>query len=122
MGTPDGGIDQRSGGRLIAVGLARTRAMTNTTTNTKPTITKTKSNGEETSERSAASTNPGAATTPTAPEKKPITVTVSDSLFRKSKILSQLSGKSLSELVEEQLKVVVKERLPALLAGLDVGE
>jgi len=98
--------------------------MTTTTTNKSTITSKPKNNGtnpEETSEQSVASTNPTPSPT-TAPEKKPITVTVSDSLFRKSKILSQLSGKSLSELVEEQLKFVVKERLPALLAGLDVGE
>jgi len=99
--------------------------MTNTTTTNKSTITsKTKSNGtntEETSEQSAASTSPTPSPT-TAPEKKPITVLVSDQTHRKAKITAELSGVSLSDLVEGQLKILVKEKLPALLAGLDTGD
>lgn len=121
IATTDVGIDQRSRGRLIAVGLARTRGMTNTTTTNKSTITKTKSNGtnpEETSEQSAAAPSPTSTTT-TAPEKKPLTVLVSEQTHRKAKITAELSGVSLSDLVEAQLKILVKEKLPALLAGLD---
>lgn len=95
--------------------------MTNTTTPNKSTPTKTKSNGttpEETSEQSAAAPTPTPSAT-TAPEKKPITVLVSDQTHRKAKITAELSGVSLSDLVEGQLKILVKERLPALLAGLD---
>lgn len=96
--------------------------MITTTTPNKSTITKTKTNGTnpgETSEQSGATTSPGAATTPTAPEKKPLTVLLSEQTHRKAKITAELSGVSLSDLVEAQLKILVKEKLPALLAGLD---
>jgi len=118
VGTTDRRVDQRSRDRLIAVGLARIAGMTNATTTNKSTITKTKTNGTN-PEQSAASTSPTSTPAAPAPEKKPLTVMVSESTFRKSKILSQLSGTSLSDLVESQLKAIVKERLPGLLAGLD---
>ena len=59
------------------------------------------------------------ATAASAPDKKPVTVMVTEALHRKAKITAELSGKSLSDLVEAQLKIVVKEKLPGLLAGLD---
>lgn len=117
-------LEVRSAEGLINPERKRTPGMTNTTTNTKPTPTKTKSNGtnpEETTEQSAAPTNPTPSPTP-APEKKPITVLVSDQTHRKAKITAELSGVSLSDLVEGQLKILVKEKLPALLAGLDTGD
>jgi predicted HicB family RNase H-like nuclease len=92
--------------------------MTNTTTPTKLATTKTKSNGEEHSQEPVASTSPTPPPT-TAPDKKPITVLVSEQTHRKVKITAELSGVSLSDLVEAQLKILVKEKLPALLAGLD---
>jgi len=47
---------------------------------------------------------------------------VSDQTHRKAKITAELSGVSLSDLVERQLKILVKEKLPALLAGLNMGD
>jgi hypothetical protein len=71
-------------------------------------------------ESTAASATPAApsATTAPAPDKKPITVMVTESLHRKAKITAELSGVSLSDLIEAQLRVVVKERLPGLLSQL----
>lgn len=106
---------------MIAVGLARIAGMTNTTTPNKSTTNKAKSNGttpEETSEQSAAASSPTPSPTP-APEKKPVTVMIPESLHKRAKITAELSGMSLSDLVESQLKILVKEKLPALLAGLD---
>ncbi len=51
-------------------------------------------------------------------DKKPITVMVPESLARKAKIMAELEGKSLSELVEENLATLVKRRLPKLLDGI----
>lgn len=92
--------------------------MTTTTTPNKPTNTKAKSNGEDHSQEPVVSTT---ITTPTtaAPEKKPVTVMIPEVLHRKAKITAELSGTSLSDLVEAQLKAVVKEKLPGLLAGLE---
>lgn len=94
--------------------------MTNATAS-KSTSTKTsnKPNGstqEPTTEPVTAST---AAPSPAPTEaRKPITVMVGEVLHRKVKITAELSGISLSDLVEEQLRTIVKERLPGLLASL----
>lgn len=96
--------------------------MTTTTTPSKPTNTKAKSNGtnpEETSEQSAAAPSPTPTTTTAAPEKKPVTVMLSEQLHRKAKITAELSGTSLSDLIETEMKALVKNKLPGLLAGLD---
>ena len=61
------------------------------------------------------------ATSPTpsaSPDKKPVTVMVTESLHRKAKITAELSGISLSDLIEAQLRVIVKDRLPGLLLQL----
>lgn len=95
--------------------------MTTTPTTPKPATTKPKTNGttsEETSDQSAAAPSPTPSTT-TAADKKPITVLVSEQTHRKAKITAELSGVSLSDLVEAQLKILVKDKLPGLLAGLD---
>lgn len=97
----------------------RTSGMTTTTTTPKSTTTKPKSNGttsEETSEQSAAAPSP---TATSAPEKKPVTVMIPEALHRKVKVLAELSGTSLSDLVETEMKALVKSKLPGLLAGLD---
>ena len=101
----------------------------NTTTVSKlnPNKSTAKTNGSPTTEatdhpaEAAASTGaaaPSVVTTP-ASDKKPVTVMLSESLHKRAKITAELSGVSLSDLVEAQLKVVVKERLPGLLAKLD---
>ncbi|GMV15483.1 MAG: hypothetical protein AMXMBFR56_37070 [Polyangiaceae bacterium] len=95
--------------------------MTTTTTTPKATSTKTKSNGtnpEETAEQSAAAPSTTSTTT-TAPDKKPVTVMIPEALHRKVKVLAELSGTSLSDLVEAEMRALVKSKLPALLAGLD---
>jgi len=51
-------------------------------------------------------------------DKKPITVMVPESLARKAKVMAELEGRSLSELVEENLEALVKRRLPKLLASI----
>lgn len=116
-GTSRVGGDQLRVGRLIVAPLPRTPAMT-TTTPTKSTTNKTKSNGEEHSHEPAASTNPTPSPT-TAPDKKPVTVMIPEALHRKVKVLAELSGTSLSDLVETEMKALVKTKLPGLLAGLD---
>lgn len=101
-------------GRLVE----RTPGMTNTTTPNKPATTKTKSNGEDHSQEPVASTSTTSSTT-AAPEKKPVTVMLSEQLHRKAKITAELSGTSLSDLIETEMKALVKNKLPGLLAGLD---
>lgn len=109
------------------IGLERIPHMPQTNfSKTTPKSTTSPKNGspseDHTGEQPSASTTTAGPSTPTAPtatDKKPITVLVSESLHRKVKVLAELSGTSLSELVEEQLRVVVKERLPGLLAKLD---
>jgi hypothetical protein len=100
----------------------------NTTTASKiPSQKTTPKNGSPTTdatdhpEQTAASTTSATPSVPTTPaaDKKPVTVMLTESLHRKVKITAELSGISLSDLVEEQLKTVVKERLPGLLAKLD---
>jgi hypothetical protein len=96
----------------------------NTTTQHKTAPkTPSKPNGTSTTEHPE---QPTAHTTPvaTAPasDKKPVTVMIPEGLHRKVKVLAELSGTSLSDLVEGQLKTLVKERLPGLLASLDSGE
>lgn len=91
--------------------------------------TSTKGNGSPSSDTpdqpeqptaSTASTTPSATTpTPTASDKKPVTVMIPEVLHKRAKITAELSGVSLSDLVEEQLRAVVRVRLPGLLAGLD---
>lgn len=111
----------RQHGRLINPERERTSGMTNTTATSKSATPKTKSNGtspEETSEQAVTSTSPTPSTT-TAPEKKPVTVMIPEALHRKVKVLAELSGTSLSDLVETEMKALVKTKLPGLLAGLD---
>jgi hypothetical protein len=99
----------------------------NTTTASKiPSQKTTPKNGSPTTEATDHPEQPttAAPSTPTPPaapaiEKKPVTVMLTETLHRKVKITAELSGISLSDLVEEQLKTVVKERLPGLLAKLD---
>lgn len=92
--------------------------MTTTTTPNKPTNTKAKSNGEDHSQEPVVSTSTTSPTTP-APEKKPVTVMIPEALHRKVKVLAELSGTSLSDLVETEMKALVKNKLPGLLAGLE---
>jgi hypothetical protein len=93
--------------------------MTTTTTTNKPTTTKAKSNGEEQSQDPAASTTPAIPPTSAAPDKKPVTVMIPEALHRKVKVLAELSGSSLSDLIETEMKALVKSKLPGLLAGLE---
>jgi predicted HicB family RNase H-like nuclease len=53
--------------------------------------------------------------------KKPVTVMLSPALHRRVKVMAELSGSSLSDLVESQIESLVKERLPGLLASLETG-
>jgi hypothetical protein len=95
-----------------------------------PTKAPAKSNGSPTTDATdpqaevaaAAPTVTTTVTTTPASDKKPVTVMLSEHLHKRVKITAELSGVSLSDLVEEQLKIVVKERLPGLLAKLDTGD
>jgi hypothetical protein len=118
VGTKDRAVDQPSRGRLIGKLVERTSGMTTTTTPSKSTTTKTKSNGEDHSQEPVVSTSPTPSTTTPAPEKKPVTVMIPEALHRKVKLLAELSGTSLSDLIETEMKALVKSKLPALLAGL----
>lgn len=51
-------------------------------------------------------------------DKKCVTVMVPENLHRKVKVLAELSGTSLSDLVEEMIDKTVKARLPRLLGVL----
>lgn len=51
-------------------------------------------------------------------DKKPVTVMIPEALHMRAKVMAELSGVSLSELVEEMIDKTVKARLPKLLAGL----
>lgn len=50
--------------------------------------------------------------------KKMVTVMLTAEMHKRAKVLAELSGTSLSNLVEELVERVVKSRLPGLLAGL----
>lgn len=115
---------------MITGRLVRSPLMTNTTPS-KATSTKTtsKANGSSTGEHPDQPPVPEGTSTPSAssatpasapaPDKKPVTVMIPEALHRKVKITAELSGQSLSDIVEEQLKIIVRERLPGLLAGLE---
>lgn len=50
--------------------------------------------------------------------KKMISVMLTPELHKRAKVLAELSGTSLSDLVEEVVARTVKSRLPGLLVGL----
>lgn len=51
-------------------------------------------------------------------DKKTVTVMIPEGLHTRAKVMAELSGVSLSELVEEMIDKTVKARLPKLIAGL----
>jgi hypothetical protein len=102
--------------RLNAVEPGRTPASKSTSKNPNKTNGSTDHPDQTPAQTNTAAPIP---TVTTVSDKKPVTVMLPDTLHRKVKITAELSGLSLSDLVEAQLKIVVKERLPGRLAALN---
>lgn len=103
--------------------------MNTTTVSKNAPKTPAKSNGSPSPTEDHAGEQPAATTTAapsvpttTATDKKPVTVMLTERLHKRVKTTAELSGVSLSDLVEEQLPAVVKARLPGLLTKLDTGD
>lgn len=129
MGTTDRDVDQRSGGWLIALGLARTPGMTTTSTPNKSTANKTtvpKPNGstpEHPDQADVASTSPEAANPaqPASPTKM-VSISLPPSVHTKLKLLSSLTDRSISDIATDAVSSVIKAQLKDALAEVNLDE